>query len=293
MMFLTGLLLGAGLWFLIRCVIGGFYTVGPSERAVKTSFGRADRIEGASTLSDPVSESLKGEERAAGARDPAGRAVLQVALGEDPQGVGRHGDHEHGLRPGDPNANKGGTVLEAVTKDQLNTGLNGQIRYRVSEQNLYAYLFGVKRPLVHVMGYFVSILRERIANFEAPHARPAGLRAERGWPAVVRGISINDLRKNLRDAERAHGPRVSVSEARYGIASTPRSSPASIRPPRSSPRWPPSTRRTTRCRRTSAWRRPRPTRRSCSRAARWRSRRSSAQAEVEPLVAAGRQLSRP
>ena len=34
-------------------------------------------------------------------------------------------------------------MLEAVTKDQLNTGLNGQIRYRVAEQNLYAYLFGV------------------------------------------------------------------------------------------------------------------------------------------------------
>ena len=68
----------------------------------------------------------------------------------------------------DPTANKHGTILEAVTKDQLNTGLEGQIRYRVSERNLYAYLFGVKRPIVHVMGYFVAILRERIAKFEAP-----------------------------------------------------------------------------------------------------------------------------
>ena len=58
-------------------------------------------------------------------------------------------------------------MLEAVTKDQLNTGLTGQIRYRVSESNLYAYLFGVKKPVVHIMGYFVSILRERIANFAA------------------------------------------------------------------------------------------------------------------------------
>jgi hypothetical protein len=54
-----------------------------------------------------------------------------------------------------------------VTKDQLNTGLTGQIRYRVAENNLYAYLFGVKRPILHVMGYFVSVLRERIASFEA------------------------------------------------------------------------------------------------------------------------------
>jgi len=64
-------------------------------------------------------------------------------------------------------ANQAGTILEAVTKDQLNTGLTGQIRYRVSERNLYAYLFGVKQPIVHVMGYFVSVLRERM-----PISRP-------------------------------------------------------------------------------------------------------------------------
>ena len=70
-------------------------------------------------------------------------------------------------------------MLEAVTKDQLNTGLTGQIRYRVSERNLYAYLFGVKNPIAHVMGYFVSILRERIANFEAPTGDRTRARASR------------------------------------------------------------------------------------------------------------------
>ena len=59
-------------------------------------------------------------------------------------------------------------TIEAVTKDNLTTGVNGQIRYRVSENNLYAYLFGVASPLEHVMGYFVSVLRERIANFVDP-----------------------------------------------------------------------------------------------------------------------------
>ena len=54
------------------------------------------------------------------------------------------------------------------TKDNLTTGVNGQIRYRVSENNLYAYLFGVQSPLEHVMGYFVSVLRERISNFVDP-----------------------------------------------------------------------------------------------------------------------------
>src|SRR5207244_150394 len=77
--------------------------------------------------------------------------------------------------PEDASANSRGTNLEAVTKDQLNTGLKGQIRFRVSENNLYAYIFGVKQPIVHVMGYFVSVLRERIANFEAPAgAQPIG-----------------------------------------------------------------------------------------------------------------------
>lgn len=59
-------------------------------------------------------------------------------------------------------------TIEAVTKDNLTTGVNGQIRYRISENNLYAYLFGVSSPLEHVMGYFVSVLRERIANFVDP-----------------------------------------------------------------------------------------------------------------------------
>ena len=61
-------------------------------------------------------------------------------------------------------ANENGTRLEAVTKDQLNTGLTGQIRYRVSEANLYAFIFGIKKPFVHVLAYFVSVLRQRIAQ---------------------------------------------------------------------------------------------------------------------------------
>jgi regulator of protease activity HflC (stomatin/prohibitin superfamily) len=109
------------------------------------------------------------------------------------------------LDPDEPSANEHGTVLEAVTKDQLNVGLRGQIRYRVSESNMYAYLFGVKRPVSHVLGYFVSILRERIANFE-----PRGAEANTG-------ISINDLRKNLRELNDAMERECLSSAARYGI----------------------------------------------------------------------------
>jgi regulator of protease activity HflC (stomatin/prohibitin superfamily) len=116
----------------------------------------------------------------------------------------------------DPTANKHGTILEAVTKDQLNTGLEGQIRYRASEHNLYAYLFGVKRPIVHVMGYFVAVLRERIAKFEAPATSltdPDGSADVN----VMAGISINDIRKNLSLLNDFMETDCRSSEARYGV----------------------------------------------------------------------------
>jgi regulator of protease activity HflC (stomatin/prohibitin superfamily) len=114
--------------------------------------------------------------------------------------------------PDDPSANNNGQILEAVTKDQLNTGLTGQIRYRIADRNLYAYLFGVKHPISHVMGYFVSVLRERIANFEVPHDKSTD--SELG---VVTGISINDLRKNVRDINEHMDRECQSSAARYGI----------------------------------------------------------------------------
>jgi regulator of protease activity HflC (stomatin/prohibitin superfamily) len=66
------------------------------------------------------------------------------------------------------------------------------------------------------MGYFISVLRERIANFEAP-AAPAG--ADTGEPAapVAIGISINDLRKNLSDINNHMDTECASSAARYGI----------------------------------------------------------------------------
>jgi regulator of protease activity HflC (stomatin/prohibitin superfamily) len=120
--------------------------------------------------------------------------------------------------PEDPAANAGGTVLDAVTKDQLNTGLSGQIRYKISERNLYAYLFGVKNPIAHTMGYFVSILRERIANFEAPpDARSSDSSTSTSMLSAAAGVSINDLRKNLRDLNEHMDRESDSSEARYGI----------------------------------------------------------------------------
>ena len=50
-------------WFLFRYLAGGLYTVDQNERAVKTIFGRADRIPDQTTLNDPISEHLNEDER--------------------------------------------------------------------------------------------------------------------------------------------------------------------------------------------------------------------------------------
>lgn len=211
----VGIFLGFIAWFVVRYVVGGFFTVNQNERAVKTSFGRAERVGDASTAEDPISAGLTAEEKArygcpqVRVIPPGGpyfkwpwEKVFKVSISTETASMA--------MDPGAPSANQGGTVLEAVTKDQLNTGLSGQIRFKVSERNLYAYLFGVKAPIAHVMGYFVSILRERIANFEAPPAAD-------GTPAVQTGISINDLRKNLRDINEHMEKECCTSAARYGI----------------------------------------------------------------------------
>ena len=224
---MTTLLVGAfGLFlgFLARYVFAGLYTVNQNERAVKTVFGRAQRIPGRTTLDDAIAEHLRPEER-----ERYTYPMVRVIMPGGPyfkwpwervhkisvatQTVNMAYD------PEDSSANYGGTMLEAVTKDQLNTGLTGQIRYRISDRNLYAYLFGIKRPIVHVMGYFVSVLRERIANFEAPE-RPVGTEEPETLStdmASVSGISINDLRKNLRDINDHMDRECLVSAARYGI----------------------------------------------------------------------------
>jgi regulator of protease activity HflC (stomatin/prohibitin superfamily) len=224
-----GAVIGFAAWFLVRYLVAGIYTVDQNERAVKTSFGRTERIGAATTLQDPIAESLLPDEKEryvypqVRVIPPGGpyfkwpwEKVYKVSIAT--QTINMASD------PETPSANQGGQVLEAVTKDQLNTGLTGQLRYRVSEKNLYSYLFGVKRPIVHVMGYFTSVLRERIANFEAPAPAAAVLEHPNSPippPEVATaaiGISINDLRKNLRDINEHMDRECRSSEARYGIA---------------------------------------------------------------------------
>jgi regulator of protease activity HflC (stomatin/prohibitin superfamily) len=261
-----GVVLGTILYLAVRLLLRGFFTVDQSERAVKTSFGRARRLS-RTTLDLPIAQGLRPDEREryvypqVEVIPPGGPyfkwpwervhkvtiATRTMSLAEDPE---------------DPTANENGTRLEAVTKDHLRTAISGQIRFRVSEQNLYAFLFGIKRPLAHVMGYFVSVLRQRTASFEAKpdrgdpaaatarlagggafrapdalaapdtarepvdgstalapaDAAPAALAAPtHGEMLGAQGVSINDLRKNLRDLNDTMEADCKASAARYGI----------------------------------------------------------------------------
>ncbi len=217
---LAGFCAGLLLYFLFRYGLAGFFTVQQNERAVITSFGRAQRIEGKTTLELPMSEHLSEPDRdryifpqvrVIGPGGPYFKwpwhkvhkvdvAIRTVSTAYDPE---------------DPTVNQGNTVLEAVTKDQLNIGITGQLRYKMAEQNLYAFLFGVKNPIAHVMGYFVSILRERIANFEASSSMVDA--AELEQKVGVEGVSINDIRKNLNELNEQMERECLSSAARYGI----------------------------------------------------------------------------
>ncbi|MDX6765417.1 MAG: SPFH domain-containing protein [Candidatus Methylacidiphilales bacterium] len=226
---LLGLLLGLIAYILARCIIGGLYTVEQNERAVVTSFGKAERIGTLTTLDDPLSETLPPEDREryiypqVAVVGPGGpyfkwpwQKVRKVSVAIETISIA--------FDPQSPMANNGGSVLEAVTKDQLNIGITGQLRFYISERNLYAYLFGVKNPVAHIMGYFVSILRERIANFAAKRADDlVNLPPSADGTPVAddgirfEGISINDLRKNLNDLNLRMDSECASSAARYGI----------------------------------------------------------------------------
>src|SRR5947207_12335068 len=58
-----GCIVGFMGWFLLRYLAAGLYTVNQNERAVKTRFGRAERVGTATTLEDPISEGLQADER--------------------------------------------------------------------------------------------------------------------------------------------------------------------------------------------------------------------------------------
>jgi regulator of protease activity HflC (stomatin/prohibitin superfamily) len=207
---------------IVRVLIGCLYTVRPDQRAVVTSFGAVQKLQEKAApqpLSDDEMERYDYPQvRVVGPGGPYFKmpwqrvhkvsvATQAVDLSWDPT--------------------KTQSTIEAVTKDNLTTGVNGQIRYRISENNLYPYLFGVASPLEHVMGYFVSVLRERIANFVDPKGQSlltdaaidGGAEAGLQTSAVElsEGVSINDLRKNLPLLNQYMEEQCRSTTGRYGI----------------------------------------------------------------------------
>ncbi len=214
-------LLGLAIYVGVRVLARGFYTVRPDERAVLTSFGRAQRLSAAEPVTEGLSEDERQRYRYPKVRviGPGGpyfkwpwQKVHKVSVAT--QAVELTWD-----------PTKKQSTIEAVTKDNLTTGVNGQLRYRVSENNLYPYLFGVDSPLEHVMGYFISVLRERIANFTDPRGHSLVSEAElqgedAGSAAAVElseGVSINDLRKNLPLLNQYMEEQCRPTPGRYGI----------------------------------------------------------------------------
>ncbi len=216
---LLGFLGGLLIYAFIRVLITGFFTVRPDQRAVLTSFGRAQRLTAAPDPDPSLSEQEQERYQYPAVRviDPGGpyfkwpwQALKRVSVATEATDL-----------TWDPT--KSQPTIESVTKDNLTTGVNGQIRFRLSESNLYAYLFGVTSPLEHVMGYFVSVLRERIANFVDPKGG-ALLQEDELSPEgdassvdLSEGVSINDLRKNLPLLNSYMEQQCRGTAGRYGI----------------------------------------------------------------------------
>jgi regulator of protease activity HflC (stomatin/prohibitin superfamily) len=137
----AGIVFGFLAWFVLRYVVFGLFTVDQNESAVKTTFGRAHRVGDYGTLDAPIAGALQPDERERYAFPvlrvigPGGpyvkwpwERVHKVSVATETMNMA--------VDPDDPSANRKGTELEAVTKDQLNTSLNGEIRRRAGRLGL-------------------------------------------------------------------------------------------------------------------------------------------------------------
>ncbi|CAA6676479.1 Putative stomatin/prohibitin-family membrane protease subunit YbbK [Lentimonas sp. CC4] len=189
----------------------GVYTVGPTERAVLTSFGRAQRIGNERIGDDPELGPLLTEEEKKRYDWPVVRVIK-------PGGPYFKWPWQKLTKVDmtiqttdiiwDPDIDQ--DAIDSVTKDNLTVEISGQIRWRPCERNLYAYVFGVRAPRAHIMGYFISVLRDRIATFSNESEIAVGVE-------VAEGISINDLRKNLSSINQYMEESCVKTAVRYGI----------------------------------------------------------------------------
>ena len=216
---MIGFIIGIAIYCVVRCLIGGFYTVRPDQRAVVTSFGAVQKLGEAPLPNAELSEDELERYKFPQVRvvTPGGpyfkmpwQKVHKVSVATQTVDL-----------VWDPTKDQ--NTIEAVTKDNLTTGVNGQLRFRISEANLYPYLFGVDSPLEHVMGYFISVLRERMANFVDPKGNNLIAADEfvgeskSSAVELSEGVSINDLRKNLPLLNQYMEEQCRSTSGRYGI----------------------------------------------------------------------------
>ena len=204
-MILLGLVFGVGIAALATLLFG-VYTIGPTERGVLTTFGRVQRLAGTTGDDPQLGELLTDEEK-----ERYNYPNIPVI---PPGGPYFKWPWQKLYKIGmtiqttdltwDPDIRQ--EYIEAVTRDNLTVAITGQLRWRPCERNLYAYLFGVANPAAHVVGYFISVLRDRIAPFQGE-----------SHDGAVEGVSINDLRKNLSSINRYMEEACRKTTARYGV----------------------------------------------------------------------------
>jgi regulator of protease activity HflC (stomatin/prohibitin superfamily) len=200
-----GILIGIALAAILTLLFG-VYTIGPTERGVITTFGRVQRLRG-TIADDPELGALVTPDELNRYNYPLIRVIT-------PGGPYFKWPWQRLYRVAmtiqttdivwDPDIQQ--ETIEAVTKDNLSVTITGQIRWRPCERNLYPFLFGIIHPAAHVMGFFISVLRDRIATFHGESHEGA-----------VEGISINDLRKNLSSINQYMEETCKKTAARYGI----------------------------------------------------------------------------
>ena len=231
MPFFAGFVVGFVAWFLYNYLWSGIYTVEQNELAVKTVFGRAQRIEGKTILSLPVAINLIDEERERYAYPqvvviPPGGPYFKFPWEEVHKVNISTQTLNMALDPEDPAANHAGQYLEAVTKDQLNT--RSAVRSAIaSPTRTYAYLFGLK-PI------FTSwpILFRFCASTSptSKHRRPKKQRHRRRFDQ--RSAQKPALNQRTHDAECTSLPRAmasrSLADYQHRPARRSRKRPAAI-----------------------------------------------------------------
>ena len=200
-----GILVGIVIALLLT-ILFGVYSIGPTERGVLATFGRAQRLDG-TIADDPVLGPLLTEEERTRYSYPN---IRVIPPGGPYFKLPWQKLHKVDMTirtvdiTWDPEIHQ--DSIEAVTKDNLTVQISGQLRWKPCERNLYAYLFGIAFPSAHVIGYFISVLRDRVATFHGESAEGA-----------VEGVSINDLRRNLSLINSFMEEACRKTAARYGI----------------------------------------------------------------------------